>query len=137
MCRPKTERGTKRVLRAIAVGVTLAAALAGCSDLYYDRRETVALSAGDAVAGNMVEQMVDPWPPRSGDTNIAFNGQKMQSAVERYRTDVVTPPVDPMMLQVTNQSQTTPQTNSSQTSTSTNQSSSAAGAPAPSSNSGQ
>ena len=39
--------------------------------------------------------MVDPWPPHSGNTNIAFNGQKMQSAVERYRTDKVTPPVDP------------------------------------------
>ena len=39
--------------------------------------------------------MVDPWPPHSGNTNIAFNGQKMQTAVERYRTDKVIPPVDP------------------------------------------
>ena len=35
--------------------------LAGCSE-YLDRRDTVALSAGDAVATNKVTQMVDPWP---------------------------------------------------------------------------
>jgi len=47
--------------------------------------------------------MVDPWPSRSGNTNIAFNGQKMQSAVERYRTDKVTPPVSPFALDLMNQ----------------------------------
>ena len=36
--------------------------------------------------------MVDPWPRDSGNRNIAFNGQKMQTAVERYRTDRVIPP---------------------------------------------
>jgi hypothetical protein len=101
-------------MRTIAATVTLGAVLAGCSDIYYARRDTVALSSGDAVAANAVEQMVDPWPPSSGNTNIAFTGQKMQSAVERYRTNVVTPPVDPMMLQVANQSPTTAQTGGSQ-----------------------
>jgi hypothetical protein len=85
--------------------VTLGALLAGCSDpgLYFDRRDTIALSAGDAIAANAAEQTVDPWPAHSGNTNIAANGQKMQSAVERYRTDKVTPPVDPMILETTNQ----------------------------------
>ena len=68
-------------------------ALTGCSDMYLDRRESISLSAGDAVYTNQVTQMVDPWPPHSADRNIAFNGQKMQSAVERYRTNRVTPPV--------------------------------------------
>ena len=36
--------------------------VAGCSEMYYDRRETVSLGAGDAVATNKVAQMVDPWP---------------------------------------------------------------------------
>ncbi len=36
--------------------------------------------------------MVDPWPRGSGNRNIAYNGQKMQAAVERYRTDRVIPP---------------------------------------------
>ena len=38
--------------------------------------------------------MVDPWPPHSANRNIAFNGEKMQTAVERYRTGQVIPPVN-------------------------------------------
>jgi hypothetical protein len=70
--------------------------LAGCSDLYFDRRETIALGAGDALAANAVEQMVDPWPAHSGDTAIPGDGNKVQSAVERYRKNKVTQPVDSM-----------------------------------------
>jgi hypothetical protein len=95
MCRQETKPEIERIARAIAAAVSLGAALAGCSDIYYARRDTIALSAGDSVAANAVEQMVDPWPAHSGDTKIAFNGQKMQSAVERYRTNKVTPPVNP------------------------------------------
>jgi hypothetical protein len=71
-------------------------ALAGCSDIYWDRRETISLSAGDSLRGNQVVQMVDPWPPQSANRNISFNGEKMQSAVERYRTNKVIPPVGAM-----------------------------------------
>ena len=110
MCRP-----TERFARTIAVAVTLGTTLTGCSDLYYDRRDTIALSGGNAVAANEIAQMVDPWPPHSGNTNIATNGQKMQAAVERYRTNKVTPPVNPTTLdimnpqQATQAAQTTPQ----------------------------
>jgi hypothetical protein len=48
--------------------------------------------------------MVDPWPPASGNKNIAFDGQVMQSGVERYRTGKVTPPSDPDNFMSTNQS---------------------------------
>jgi hypothetical protein len=68
--------------------------LAGCSDIYFDRRETIALGADDHIAADQVVQMIDPWPPHSGNRNIAFNGEKMQSAIERYRTNKVIPPVD-------------------------------------------
>jgi hypothetical protein len=71
-----------------------ATALAGCSDLYLDRRESIQLSAGDDLYTNQVTHMVDPWPAQSANRNIAFNGQRMQSAVERYRTNRVTPPVN-------------------------------------------
>ena len=71
-----------------------ASALAGCSDLYWDRRESISLSAGDAVYSNQVTHMVDPWPPHSANRHISFNGQKMQSAVERYRNNKVTPPAN-------------------------------------------
>jgi hypothetical protein len=74
--------------------VALGAALGGCSDIYYDRRETIALGADDHLATNEVLQMVDPWPRYVGNKNIAFNGQRMQAAVECYRYDKVTPPVN-------------------------------------------
>ena len=87
---------TKGLARNVTAALTLAALVAGCSDpgLYLDRRETVALGAGDAVAANAVEQMVDPWPRYSNDKNLAFNGERMQRAVQCYRIDRVTPPED-------------------------------------------
>jgi hypothetical protein len=82
------------------VGATLllvilaGAMLAGCSDVYFDRRETIALSADNAGATDRAEQMIDPWPRDVGQRNIAFNGEKMQTAVERYRTGKALPPVN-------------------------------------------
>ena len=90
MSRPGTN-GARRVVAAV---VMLGALLAGCSDIYFDRREAIALGAGDAVAANQVEQMVDPWPPHSSNKNLTFNGERMQRAVECYRIDKVTQPVD-------------------------------------------
>jgi len=77
---------------ALGFAAVLVGLLGGCSE-YTDRRDTIALSGGDAVATDKVTQMVDPWPASSGDRNIAFNGQKMQSAVQRYRNNQVIPPV--------------------------------------------
>jgi hypothetical protein len=82
------------VARGIAAAVALGMLLGACSDTYWDRRETLALGADDAVAANLVTQMVDPWPPHSNNKNIAFNGERMQRAVECYRADKVTPPAD-------------------------------------------
>jgi hypothetical protein len=72
----------------------LCAVLAGCSDIYYDRRETIALGADDHKATDEIVQMIDPWPPQVGNRRIAFDGTKMQTAVERYRTNRVYPPVN-------------------------------------------
>lgn len=78
------------------IGAVLALAattlLGACTDMYLDRRDTVSFGAGDAVAANKVAHMVDPWPARAGDRDIEFNGERMQTAVERYRTNKVTPP---------------------------------------------
>jgi hypothetical protein len=84
----------ERVARAIAAAVALGSLLGACSDIYFDRRETLALGAEDAIDANMAEQMVDPWPRYSGNKNIAFNGERMQRAVECYRANKVTAPVD-------------------------------------------
>ena len=80
--------------KPFAAALLLAAALAGCSDIYYDRRETVAVHAGDAMAANRATHTIDPWSPASGNRNIAFNGEKMQTAVERYRTGKIIAPVN-------------------------------------------
>ena len=77
------------VLAVIAV----ASALGGCADIYSDRRESISLGAGDAVATNKVTHMVDPWPANVGNRNIAFNGERMQAAQERYRHNKVIQPV--------------------------------------------
>ncbi len=83
-------RPASKIMRALALAAVLAA-LSGCAE-YLDRRDGIALNAGDAVATDKVTQMVDPWPRVSADKNIAFNGAKMESAVERYRTNRVYPP---------------------------------------------
>jgi hypothetical protein len=80
--------------RIIAPALLLGTLLAGCSDIYFDRRETIVPVAGDSIAVNRAAQMVDPWPPASANKNIAFNGEKMQTAVERYRQGRVIPPVN-------------------------------------------
>ncbi len=80
-------------IRAFALAAFVGAGAAGCSDLYYDRRDTVSLAAGDAVATNISTHTIDVWPPEAGETRIVSNGQKIQGAVERYRTNKVIPPV--------------------------------------------
>jgi hypothetical protein len=80
------------VLAVLAVS----SALSGCSDLYFDRRETVVPTAGDAKQINQVTMMVDPWPPYSANRNIAFNGERMQGAVERHRTHTIIRPMSPL-----------------------------------------
>lgn len=95
--------GTRPVVRVVAAALAvgaLATAIGGCSQIYLDRRDSIALSAGDAIAADQAVQVIDPWPPRSGNTNLVFNGQRMQAAAERYRSNTVVPPADPMAPQV-------------------------------------
>ena len=83
-------RSFSKATRPIALAIALAT-LGGCSE-YLDRRETIALSGGNAVATNVVTHVVDPWPRESANRNIAFNGAKIEGAFERYRTNRVTTP---------------------------------------------
>jgi hypothetical protein len=101
-------------LRALASAFVCGSLLAACSDLYYDRRDTISFQAGDAVATNKVTHAVDVWPQAAGYRDIESNGQKMQGAVERYRTNKVTPPVGMDTSSITPQSTAptvTPSTN--------------------------
>ena len=83
-------RPSSNVMRSLALAAVLVM-LAGCSE-YFDRRESIALSAGNATATDKVTQMVDPWPRASANRNIAFDGAKMETAVERYKTNRVISP---------------------------------------------
>jgi hypothetical protein len=78
--------------RSVVAAVLLASVLAGCSDIYYDRRETVSFAANDAMASAHATQVVDPWPAPSANRNIAFNGPRVAGAIERYRTGRIIEP---------------------------------------------
>jgi len=75
----------KSVARTLALALLLTA-VSGCSE-YLDRRETIALGAGDAVATDAMTEMVDPWPRVAAQRNIGFNGERMENAVQRYKTN--------------------------------------------------
>ena len=109
MCQPRTKKPVRAGAAAALLGTAL---LAGCSDIYMDHRDSISFTAGDAVEANKVAQIYDPWPQHSRNVNYPANGQRMQSAVERYRTNLVTPPVSPMALQTGNPSMTAAQTGS-------------------------
>ena len=79
------------VLRPIILAVVLSVVLAACSDMYYDRRETLTFQAGDAKDANIVAQTIDPWSPASANRNLTYNGERIQRAAERYRTNKTTP----------------------------------------------
>ncbi len=66
-------------------------ALASCSE-YSSRREGISMYGGDAVMGNRVVQMVDPWPPAAANRNIAYDGTVMTTAVRRYHQGHVIQP---------------------------------------------
>lgn len=83
-------RPSSNLLRGLAL-VFVLTAVSGCSE-YLDRRDTITLGAGDAVAADAMTEMVDPWPRVAAQRNIGFNGQRMENAVQRYKTNRTYPP---------------------------------------------
>jgi hypothetical protein len=59
---------------------------------WFERRDTVTLQAGDAVAANQAMQMRDPWPPYVANRNIQFNGVVMDRAIDRYKAGEILEP---------------------------------------------
>jgi len=55
-------------------------------DRYFQRSDTITLSAGNAKEVNAVTHTIHPWPPGVGDRRIVANGQRMVGAVRRYQT---------------------------------------------------
>ncbi len=87
---PCHDRSFRRPM--IAPALLAAALLGACSDIYYDRREGVSFQAGNSVASNVAIETIDPWPAVAANREIAANGQRVQSAIERYRHNKVIPP---------------------------------------------
>jgi hypothetical protein len=87
-------RSAIKPVAAAVLGTVLGAMLGGCSDMYYDRRDTISLASGEAMAANRVTHIIDPWPPHAANRNIAYNGEKAAVASERYRTGRVIAPVN-------------------------------------------
>lgn len=68
--------------------------LSGCTQYmnrYAERLDTINISAGDAVATNEALMVPDPWPRYAYDTNIAFDGERINRAVQRYREGLKEP----------------------------------------------
>lgn len=56
-------------------------------DRYFQRSDTITLSAGNAKEVNAVTHTIHPWPPGVGDRRIVTSGQRMVGAVKRYNTN--------------------------------------------------
>ena len=54
-------------------------------DRYFQRSDTITLSAGDAKQANAVTHTIHPWPRYVGDRRIVSEAAKVRGAVVRYR----------------------------------------------------
>ena len=63
-------------------------------DRYFQRSDTITLSAGDAKQANAVTQTINPWPSYVGDRRIVVGAAKTGGAIARYRSG--TQPRDPL-----------------------------------------
>ena len=61
-------------------------------DRYFQRSDTLTMSAGDAKQVNAVTHTINPWPRYVGDRRIATDARRMSPAVTRYTT--TTRPID-------------------------------------------
>jgi hypothetical protein len=68
--------------------------LAGDDEMerYYQRSDSIALSAGDAKQANAVTHTINPWPKGVGDRRIVYDARRVGGAVGRYSS--TTRPVD-------------------------------------------
>lgn len=68
----------------LALAAAVAAVVAGCTNQYVERRETLALHAGNAAAANRAIHTIDPWPAAAARADIEVSGRRMVDAIERY-----------------------------------------------------
>src|SRR6266446_495756 len=56
-------------------------------DRYFQRSDTITLSAGNAKEVNAITHTINPWPPGVGDRRIVSDGRRVSTAVTRYSTN--------------------------------------------------
>src|SRR3954462_9453952 len=81
----------KMIVRFLAI-LAVSLSLGGCYglyghdevDRYFQRSDTITMSAGDAKQTNPVTHTITPWPPYVGDRRLAYDARRVGSAVTRY-----------------------------------------------------
>jgi hypothetical protein len=76
-----------------AAGMILLGVSAGCWSgqaygqwaQYFQRTDTITMSAGNAKEVNSTIHIIDPWPPYVGNRRIPANGARMTGAIQRYQ----------------------------------------------------
>lgn len=59
----------------------------GCmNNEYLERRDTISIGVGDAVAHNRAVQTINPRPNHAYRTRLSHDGARMNNAMESYRT---------------------------------------------------
>ncbi|WP_407113982.1 hypothetical protein [Bradyrhizobium sp. LMG 9283] len=53
-------------------------------DRYFQRSDTITMSAGNAKEVNAVTHAIHPWPRNVGDRRIAYDARRVGAAVTRY-----------------------------------------------------
>ena len=84
-------RGTNDMTRHCLV-VLIALPLAGCyglhghdeMDRYFQRSDTITMSAGNAKQVNAVAHTITPWPSYVNDRRLAYESRRVGAAVTRY-----------------------------------------------------
>jgi hypothetical protein len=56
-------------------------------DRYFQRSDTITMSAGDPKQVNAVTHTITPWPRYVGDRRLAYDARRVGSAVTRYGTN--------------------------------------------------
>ena len=76
---------SKKTLLSLAA-VAAAVAVSGCvHDEYFERRDTITIGAGDAVARNRAVQTIHPRPRHAYRKRLLHDGTRINNAMESYR----------------------------------------------------
>lgn len=87
------QRNKRRLRRDMALAAAGLAGMlvCGCDD-YLERRDTITLGAGDAIATNKATQTINRWPDAARQDRWLSDGERARIAEARYRRRAVPSP---------------------------------------------